>query len=437
MDTRKHHRPHGTAGVDADRTDWFLDGRFGLGIHWGLYAIPARGAEVRSRERMTDAGYRTYLEEFAPTRYAPRQWAEQARRAGMRYAVMAAKHHDGFCLFHSQHTDFGVRHTPIARDLLLEYVDAFREAGLKIGFSYSLPDWQHPDHPIDDRHPLRDDPAARSAPRDLSRYVTHVHEQVRELMSNYGRIDLLRFDGGAEAFPDETWRAGELADMVRGLQPHIVLSNGPTAARGPDGAARRGDQVSITEAIPSGTRADAGEGNVRESVLAVDGSWGYHRDVPARTSAAEVVRLLVDCVSRSGNLLLDIGPTALGEFPPGAGAMLAEVAHWMERHAPSVHGCDAVALPRPAWGCCTRRGHVLYAHVFEPPADGVVTLPGLGGRVRRARLLGDGSEIALGLPGGGVGDGGDLHLRLPETAPGGLLDPVIALELVPGDPLAG
>jgi len=438
MDIRKQHRPHGSAGVEADRTDWFVEARFGMFVHWGLYAIPARGEWVRTQEKMSDADYRIYFEEFSPIRYSPKQWAEQARRAGMRYAVLTAKHHDGFCLFASDHSDFTALHAPARRDLLLEYVDAFREAGIKVGFYYSLLDWQHPDYPVDKHHPLRDDATARAGQRDVTRYVTYLHAQVRELMSNYGRIDLLWFDFSYDKLSGEAWRAMELIDMIRGLQPHIMLNNRLVAGHeAHGGGVGLGDFASPEQVIPPAcVRDGAGRPVVWESCLTLNGSWGYKRDDHEWKSAAQVVRMLVECVSKSGNLLLNVGPTALGEIPPGSAEILAAVARWMDRNGDSVHGSEGVDLPKPEWGRYTRRGHVVYAHVFERPAGSIV-VPGLAGRVRRARLLADGSEIDTKRPWNVPVETVDLHLSLPGSGLPDAIDTVIALELAPGDPLAG
>ena len=152
-------------------------------IHWGLYAIPARGEWVRSIERISNEDYQKYFEEFNPDHYDPRSWARLARQAGMRYAVLTAKHHDGFCLFDSHLTDYKSTNTPCGRDLVREYVEAFRAEGLKVGLYYSLLDWHHPDYPAygDRHHPMRENQAYRDRPQDFSRYIEYLHGQVREI----------------------------------------------------------------------------------------------------------------------------------------------------------------------------------------------------------------------------------------------------------------
>src|SRR5664280_824653 len=175
----------------ADRMKWWLEDRFGMFIHWGLYAVPARGEWVRNKEKISVEQYQPYFDEFDPVRYDPARWAALARRTGQKYAVMTAKHHDGFCLFDSQHTDYKSTNTPARRDLVRQYVDAFRAEGLKVGFYYSLLDWHHPDYPADNIHPMREDEKAKGRKRDFNRYLDYFHAQVRELLTNYGRIDIL------------------------------------------------------------------------------------------------------------------------------------------------------------------------------------------------------------------------------------------------------
>lgn len=175
------------------RMEWYLHDRFGMFIHWGLYAIPARGEWVRSFEEIPKEDYMQYFEEFDPVDYDPKKWARAAKEAGMKYVVLTAKHHDGFCLWDTQTTDFKATNTKAGRDLIREYVDAVRAEGLKVGLYFSLLDWYHEDYPHygDQNHPMRNHPEYSNENRDFSRYVSYMHEQVRELCSNYGKLDVL------------------------------------------------------------------------------------------------------------------------------------------------------------------------------------------------------------------------------------------------------
>ena len=209
------------------RVAWFQDARFGMFIHWGLYAIPARGEWIRSQEQMSLEAYNRYFEEFDPKAYDPKQWARLAKKAGMKYAVMTAKHHDGFCLFDSQYTDYKSTNTRCGRDLIREYLDAFRAEGIRVGVYYSLLDWRHPDYPHyqDRTHPMRNDPAFSNENRDFDRYLQYMHAQVRELCTNYGKLDIIWFDFSYDNLFGVAWKATELVTMVRELQPGILIDN--------------------------------------------------------------------------------------------------------------------------------------------------------------------------------------------------------------------
>ena len=219
-------------------TEWFRHDRFGMFIHWGLYALPARHEWVKNHERTPEEVYDRYFRHFDPDLFDAREWARQAKAAGMKYAVLTTKHHEGFCLFDSQYTDYKATNTPAGRDLVREFVDAFRAEGLKIGFYYSLIDWHHPDFTIDPNHPRRDDPDAeqQNAGRDMKRYAQYMRDQVTELLTGYGKIDILWFDF---SYPDMTmpgkpwmkgkgkddWEADKLIALARSLQPGIMIDN--------------------------------------------------------------------------------------------------------------------------------------------------------------------------------------------------------------------
>ena len=182
--------------VSPANLDWFVHDRFGLFIHWGLYSLPARHEWVRNREKISNEDYQKYFDHFDPDLYDPRVWAEEAKNAGMKYVVITTKHHEGFCLWDSALTDYKAPNTPARRDLLRPLVDAFRGEGFKIGFYHSLIDWHHPDFPIDGLHPMRDDLAFREQEkdRDIRKYAEYLHGQTRELLTQFGKIDILWFD---------------------------------------------------------------------------------------------------------------------------------------------------------------------------------------------------------------------------------------------------
>ena len=412
------------------RTTWWQDARFGMFIHWGLYAIPARGEWVRSHERYEDAPYRAYADEFDPVRCDPREWARIARRAGMKYVVMTAKHHDGFCLFDSKLTDFKATNTPARRDLFREYVEGVRAEGLRVGFYYSLLDWNHPDYPVDRLHPRREDAEAKAKTRDFARYVEYLHGQVRELLTNYGKLDVLFFDFSYDDMKGKTWGATKLIRTIRKLQPDIVLDNRlGDRHKSVKEAMRFGDYNTPEQAIPDAPCADEdGKPVLWETCMTLNDHWGYARDDHNEKSPAQLVRALVECVSKNGNLLLNVGPTARGEIPAASVERLEAVGKWMRANGESVYGCGASDLPKPDWGRFTRKGGTLFAHLFDKPA-GVILLPGLRGKARRARVLADGSEVNIQHRWPVPEDSKDLQLNLPGSKLPDELDTVIAVEL--------
>ncbi|MBB6730918.1 alpha-L-fucosidase [Cohnella zeiphila] len=385
----------------AERTRWFREARFGMFIHWGLYAIPSRGEWVRSLEKLSVEEYRPFFEEFDPVRYDPRQWAKLAKAAGMKYAVMTAKHHDGFCLFDSKLTDYKATYTPAGRDLIREYVEAFREEGLRVGLYYSIIDWHHDDYPAygDKIHPMRDNEAFKNKPIEFGRYLDYMHGQVKELLTNYGKIDVMWFDFSYDDMTGEKWRATELVRMMRSLQPDIVIDNrlgGNIKAAAPEEYA--GDFASPEQMLPAeGIANEAGRPIPWEACITLNDHWGYCSSDRNYKSAKTVVRGLVECVSKGGNLLLNVGPDAKGVIPHEAVEILREVGRWMDANADSVYGCGAASLPKPEWGRYTQNGNKLYAHLFDR-GMGPTSFAGMNGKIKRARLLADGAEIKVETP---------------------------------------
>ncbi len=390
------------------RTAWFRDARFGLFIHWGLYAIPARGEWVRSQERIPKEAYMRYFNEFDPVDFDPKAWARAAREAGMRYVVLTAKHHDGFCLFDSKLTEFKSTNTPCGRDLVAEYVEAFRAEGLKVGFYYSLLDWYHEDYPHygDNHHPMRDDPAYSNEGRDFDRYLDYLHGQVRELCTNYGKIDLMWFDFSYDN-PDrpmkgETWRGSELVSMVRSLQPGILIDNrlevsgegGFGSLWACDPKPYHGDFVCPEQIIPpAGIQDVQGRDMIWEACITMNNNWGYAKNDRHFKPASMLIKKLVECVSKGGNLLLNVGPDARGNFPPQSLEILRDMGAWMQQNSESIYGCGKAGMDKPDFGRITRRGNTLYYHLFE---NTVGPLPLLGlqeSDIDAMRMLATGAEV--------------------------------------------
>ena len=386
----------------AKRTKWFLNDRFGMFIHWGLYAIPARGEWVRSVEKISKEDYNQFFEEFNPERYNPKIWAKAAREAGMKYAVMTAKHHDGFCLFDSKLTEYKSTNTKAGRDLIKEYIEAFRAEGLKVGLYYSLLDWYHDDYPAysDHIHPMRENEAFKNKQYDFERYIDYMHGQVRELCTNYGKIDIIWFDFSYGDMTGEKWHATELVKMVRSLQPDIVIDNRLEASGEGSGSIKSespsiysGDFASPEQIIPpEGVTDEKGVSVPWEACITMNNNWGYASTDKLFKSPKQLIRKLVECVSKNGNLLLNVGPDAMGEIPDESLAILSEIGKWMKRNSRSIYGCGKAEFPKPEWGYYTQNGKFLYAHVYEGNI-GPLPLACLKGKANKARLLSDGTEM--------------------------------------------
>ena len=416
------------------RQDWFDEARFGLFVHFGIYSVAGRHEWVQSRERLTDAEYLPYFENFDPDRFDAAAIARRATATGMGYVVLTTKHHDGFCLWDSALTDF----TSVAvsgRDLVREYVDALRAEGLKVGLYHSLLDWHHPDFTVDENHPRReDDVAALNEGRDMARYREYLHGQVRELLTDYGQIDYLFFDfsyaEGMEGWTGKgptDWGSEELLAMCRELQPDMLVN---------DRLGIPADFVTPEQYQPTAPLMTDGVQQVWEACQTLNGSWGYDRDNTDQKSAAMLVEMLADSVSMDGNMLLNVGPDGRGAIAPRDQRTLDEIGEWMALHRDAIVGAGHAGFTAPREGVYTRRGDRLYLHLFSWPM-GAVHLPGLASRVRFARLLNDGSWLRTSVIDPGqqasyltpAGEAeGTLTVHLPARRPEVLM-PVIELRL--------
>ncbi|NLW52947.1 MAG: alpha-L-fucosidase [Tissierellia bacterium] len=359
------------------RTEWFRHDRFGMFIHWGIYAIPARGEWLKTNERMTNEEYDIYFDQFNPVDFDPKKWAKAAKDAGMKYVVMTAKHHDGFCLFDTKYSEYKSTNTKFGRDAVKEFVEAVRAEGLKVGLYFSIIDWHHKDFPKynDLHHPMRGNEKYKDEIVDFDGYLDFMHHQVEELMTNYGKIDIIWFDFSYENMSGETWKATKLIQMVRRHQPHIIIDNrlegsgeGFGTLVSDDISFFSGDFVSPEQALPhKGIRNINGELVPWELCLTMNNHWGYHANDTEFKSSKLLIRKLVECVSKGGNMLLNVGPDARGNIPKESLKILGEMGEWMKINSESIYGCTLSDLPKPEWGYYTQDGNKLYAHVFEQP----------------------------------------------------------------------
>ena len=379
-------------------TGWFTHDRFGMFIHWGLYSMPGRHEWIRNYEEIPNEDYEKYFEQFNPDLFNPKEWAKAAREAGMKYFVITTKHHEGFCMWDSKYTDYKVTNTPCGRDLLREIVDAFRAEGLKVGFYHSLIDWHHPDFTVDNVHPLRNRPdrAKLNEGRDMARYREYLHNQVRELLTEFGKIDIIWFDfsypqWGEDGKGHADWDSEGLVRMIRELQPGIMINNRLDLPGG-------GDVITPEQNTPDDPVTDEnGNPVVWEGCQTFSGSWGYHRDELTWKSAKQCIDMLINHVCRNGNLLMNVGPTSRGYIDHRAMERLKAYAEWMKYHSRSIYGCgmaEGLVEPRDCRYTYNRETNRLYLHIMNWPFKHI-HLKGLSGKVKYAQFLHDGSEVKM------------------------------------------
>jgi len=413
--------PKETEAQKTQRMKWWTDARFGMFIHWGLYALPARHEWVKNRERLTDAQYQKYFENFNPDLYNPKEWAKMAKEAGMKYVVLTAKHHEGFCLWDSKFTDYKSTNTPFGKDIIREYVDAFRAEGLKVGFYYSLIDWHHPDYTIDRNHPQRqeyDTAYTRlNKGKDMNKYREYMKNQVRELLTNYGEISIIWFDfsfPGKNGKGQADWDSENLLKLARSLQPGIIVDD-RLDLRDVEGGwdFTTPEQYKVTK-WPEVN----GKKVPWETCQTFSGSWGYYRDETSWKSTAQLLELLAESVSKGGNLLLNVGPTARGTFDNRAQERLKAMGEWMKYNSRSVYNCTEApaGFTAPANSLLTYNPDTkrLYVHLLAYPM-GSLTLPAMADKVKYVQFLHDASEVKFSAGSNETKD--NINLQLPVLKP--------------------
>ncbi len=449
-----------TPAQKTARLTWWTEGRFGMFIHFGLYSLPARGEWVKMTERanMKEEKYQEYFENFNPDLFDAKAWAKAAKAAGMKYAVLTAKHHEGFCLWDTKFTDYKITNTAFKRDLVKEFCEAFRAEGIRVGLYYSLIDWHHPDFTIDARHP-RMPPGCRpadpsgtvggeetwkriNAGKDMNRYRRYMKDQVGELLTNYGRIDIVWFDftypnDGGHGKTAEDWDSEGLLKYARSLQPWIIVDNRLGLTDTADGWDFVTPEQFKVEAWPTVN----GERVPWETCQTLSGSWGYARDEMTWKTTENVLATLIHSVSKGGNMILNVGPTGRGRFDSRATSHLGEIGEWMKLNSRAIYGCteapeqfkapeNTVLTFNPA----TRR---LYIHLLAYPG-GRIACP-FAADVAYAQFLHDASEITLERHGTAAeqtqefyksGNEGVSYFLLPAVKPDVLI-PVIEVILKP------
>ena len=348
------------------RLKWFRDARFGMFIHWGLYAQLGRHEWVMNRERIPIDEYEKLADTWKPEPNAARRWAKLAKQVGMRYMVMTTKHHEGFCLWDSKLTDYNAAKRGPGRDLVAEYVEAARAEGLRVGFYYSLMDWHHPDGAR-----CKNDESARR------RFVDYTQGLVRELCSNYGKLDVMWYDVNWPLDPEE-WESAKMNAMVRELQPEIIINN------------RSGLPEDF--GTPEGHVTPEKGGRAWESCMTFNDSWGYTPIDHRWKDAWQVVSMLRQAAAGGGNLLLNIGPKPDGGVPEICEKTLLEVGEWLKEYGPSIY--DATDACENDWmvtGSFTFKGSTAYYHCNRWPGK-ELAIGGLVNKVLSARIM-NGPEV--------------------------------------------
>jgi alpha-L-fucosidase len=418
-----------TPAQTAERMAWFNNDRFGLFIHWGVYSVPAGewqgktnyGEWFLEETKMPVSQYMQYAKEFNPVKFDARQWVRMAKDAGMKYIVITSKHHDGFGIFRSDLTGWCMKATPFPRDPLAELAAACRAEGLRLCFYHSIMDWHHPDW--ETRRAWND--TAPATPPDMERYIRFMKGQLKELITRYGPLGILWFDGEWEK-PWTVERGRDLYNYVRSLQPDIIINNrigkGRAGMDGMDkGAGGVGDYGTPEQEIPA---TGFGPGVYWESCMTMNNHWGYNKHDQNWKSTRTLVRNLIDCASKGGNYLLNVGPTSEGLFPEPSVQRLTEIGRWMKVHHEAIYGTSASPFNHLPWGRCTQKPAPdgttrLYLHVFDWPADGNLLVPGLKNTVDSAALLGSEATVRFAQTPEGVA------LTLPRVAPDALSSTVL------------
>jgi len=399
-----------------ERMQWWREARFGMFIHWGLYAIPGgewqgnknHGEWIRDTAHIPVDLYEKFQPQWNPAQFDADAWAKMAADAGMKYLVITSKHHDGFCLFDSKQSDWDVMNTPHGRDVLKELSAACARHGVKFCTYHSIMDWHHPDYLPRRPWEAKDRPAGGA---DFARFEQYLHAQVTEVVQNYAPA-VMWFDGEWE----NTWnheRGLRLFELCRKLAPSMIVNNRVDVHRGGMGGFSASDEAVGDFATPEQEIPATGQPSVDwESCMTMNSHWGWNQADTQWKSTQDLLRNLIDIASKGGNYLLNIGPRADGTFPPQAVERLAQIGAWMQANGEAIHGTTASVFDALPFGRCTVKATgattKLYLHVLDWPASQQLVLPGLGNELTRAYLLGSpqqdlpsqraGADITVALP---------------------------------------
>ena len=406
------------APENLEARDWFQDAKFGLFIHWGIYSQLGDGEWVMNNQQIRVNEYERLPATFNPYKYNPADWVKLAKAAGMKYITITSRHHDGFAMFDTKASDWDiVDRTPYAKDPLKLLVEEARKEGIKVFFYYSQLDWHHPDY-----YPRGNTGKNTGRPEsgNFNRYVDFMNSQLRELLTNYGDLGGIWFDGEWDQ-PQANWRLGETYKLIHELQPQALIGSNHHTAPHP------GEDFQMFEKDLPGqhtTGFNAGQPISQlpiEMCETINGAWGFNLTDRNVKSTPDLVRLLVNAAGRNANLLLNVGPMPSGEIQPEFVTRLREIGEWVDQYGESIYGTRGGPVEPGPWGVTTQKGNQVYVHVLDWNSP-TLALPSPGKRVRSARLLRDGSAVKY-----QDGDFG-VVLRL-DPAQEGEIDRVVVLTL--------
>jgi alpha-L-fucosidase len=403
-----------TPAQHDQRMAWFRNSRFGMFIHWGLYSVPAgywNGAEVpgaaewlQYTAKVKPEDYEPLQQQFNPVNFDAKKWVGIAKNAGMKYIVITTKHHEGFAMWPSKLGTWNIGYTQFKRDPLKELAQACKDAGIKLCFYHSIMDWHHPDY-----LPRRTWDTRDASHADFEAYVKYMKGQLKEILTNYGPIGLVWFDGEWE----DTWtheRGKDLYSYIRTLQPNIIVNNRVDTGRsGMAGMTVKGSDFVGDYGTPEQTiPANGIPGQDWESCMTMNDTWGFSAHDHNWKSSTTLIRNLVDCASKGGNYLLNVGPTSLGEIPDASIERLSEVGDWMHKYSESIYGTTASPFPKPlSWGRVTQKPGKMFLNVFDHTQK-TIDLPGLHAKIKSLKVLGD-TKSAISY----TQDENGVHISLP------------------------
>ncbi|MFZ0963585.1 MAG: alpha-L-fucosidase [Terriglobia bacterium] len=410
------------------RTAWFKQAKFGMFIHWGPYSVASVEAswpimEPESKWNITEAEYVALYKQFNPVQFDPKAWVSLAKDAGMGYMVFTTKHHDGFCMFDTALTDYKITKTPYGKDVTAMLAQAAHEANMPLGFYYSPPDMHHPGF-RDTSKPVKDTWHGDPTRPEWKTYLDYMDAQLRELLTEYGPVAVIWFDGLDH---QEKYNGAQIVDLIHHIQPATLVNNrlgvpGDFATPEqfiPDhiptkSAALKLQGTTKAQEAASPSLPDPADFQLWETCMTINSTWAYNKNDKQYKSVKELIQDLVNVAGKGGNLLLDVGPTPEGTIQPEFVERLQAMGKWLKVYGDSIYGTTYGPLQNLAFGKTTAKNNIVYVHVFDWPAEGVLDVPGFPARVAQVTVLGDRRKLRW------RQNEEKLEIQVPPTAP----DPV-------------